>query len=139
MFEELDELAEDGPPTHKTSAERAAWRRRDEKAQACIGWTLADAFLESVREATTAERMWKIVTDVLEKRTLLHQLAAGRRFYTATMSESEAVLQLANRLRQLAGTPKSMCVSGLPPAPAPHMSRRRTSVPPRSRGFWRRW
>ena len=88
-FKELDELIEDDPPRDTTSAEHAAWRRRDKKAQACIGFTLTDSFLENVREATAAKQMWKAITDVFEKHALLNKLAARRRFYTATVSERE--------------------------------------------------
>ena len=76
-----------------------------------IGLTLTDSFLESVHEATTAKQMWKTITDVFEKHSLLNKLGARRRFYTATMSEGEGVLQFASRVRQLAGPLESMSVS----------------------------
>ena len=67
--------------------------------------------LENVCSCTTVKEMWKTISDVFEKHTLLNKLAARRRFYTAKMHESEGVLEFANSIRQLAVTLKSMKVT----------------------------
>lgn len=109
-FKELDEYIEDDPPEPESDNYRK-WRRGDNKAKAVIGLTLSDTHLEQVHHAQTAKDMWKMIIDIFEKHTLLNKLAARRRFYTATMNDSEKVLEFASRIRQLAGTLKSMGVT----------------------------
>ena len=87
------------------------WKKRDQKAQAHIALTLSDEMLANVQDVQTAKEMWKAIMNVFERHTLLNKLSARRKFYTATMTENESVLQFSNRIRQLASTLKNMNVS----------------------------
>lgn len=112
---ELDDYLDDDPPKAEGAdidhTELVKWRRGDRKAKAIIGLALSSQYLEQVCHAETAKQMWKLIKDIFEKHTLLNKLAARRRFYTATLSEGESVLAFASRVRQLAGTLKSMGVN----------------------------
>ena len=107
---DLDEYIDEDPPSDDSTS-ITVWRKKDRKAQAIIGLTLSDELLENVRESQTAKQMWTAIKNVFERHTLLNKLAARRKFYTATMNETETVLQFANRIRQLASTLKSMNVT----------------------------
>jgi len=54
--------------------------------------------------------MWLTIKNIFERHTLLNKLAARRKFYTATKSEQESVLEFSNRIRHMAATLKSMDV-----------------------------
>ncbi len=54
--------------------------------------------------------MWIAIQNVFERHTLLNKLAARRKFYTASMNETETVLQFFNRISHLSMTLKSMSV-----------------------------
>ena len=84
---------------------------KDKKARAFIGLSLSDSHFEQVQHSKTAQEMWKSVCDIYEKHTLLNQLAARRRFYSAVMRESDRILDFAARIRQLSSTLKSMGVT----------------------------
>ena len=102
-----DFLVED-PPT--AAAEIPAWTKKDRKPQAIIGLNLSNDLLENVRDVTSAKDMWTSIKNVFERHTLLNKLAARKKFYTASMSPDESVLQFYNRIRQLSATLKSMNV-----------------------------
>ena len=92
-------------PTH------SSWLQGDIKARAIIALTLSDTHLDQAQHAPTAKKMWSLICDIYEKHTLLNKLSARRRFYTATMLETESILQYSGRIRQLASTLKSMSVT----------------------------
>ena len=125
-LKELDDLIEDDPPTETAvtddstekdksdasteTVEFSIWKKRDRKARAIIGLSLSDEHLEHVRDVTTAKEMWKAITDVFERHTLLNKLSARRKFYTVSMDKGEKMLTYLNRVKQLASTLKSMNV-----------------------------
>lgn len=88
-----------------------AWRKKDKKAKALIGLSVSDQILEHIRHVDSAAGMWTAIKNIFERHTLLNKLSARRKFYTATKSEEETVLQFSNRIRQLASTLKSMNVT----------------------------
>lgn len=106
---DLDDQINTTRPDDDTAA--AAWDKKDRKARATIGLTISDELLENVREVKTAAAMWLTIRNVFERHTLLNKLSARRKFYSATKSEDESVLQFANRIRQLTSTLKSMGVN----------------------------
>jgi hypothetical protein len=106
---DLDDVLEDAPPDDK-SPEYAKWHKRDKKAKAMIALSLSDDHLEQVQHAATAKEIWKLISDIYEKHTLLNKLAARRAFYTAKMGDNEKVRAYAARIRQLSSTLKSMQV-----------------------------
>ena len=113
-LKELDNYLTDDPPARECDnypATYAEWRKGDLKAKALIGLTLSDSYLEQVQHATTAKQMWMAICDFFKKHTLLNNLAARRRFYTAKMHENEKILASAARIRQMAATLKSMSVT----------------------------
>lgn len=105
-LKDLEEYLVDDPP----SQDRTTWGKKDKKAHAIIGITLSDELLENVREVATSKVMWTTIKNVFERHTLLNKLAARRKFYIASMSEDESVLNLTNRIRQMAATLKAMGV-----------------------------
>ena len=126
-LKDLDDFIEDDPPAptvkgdptetgevegdkQKVNAEFTAWTKKDRKARAIIGLSLSDEHLEHVRDASTAKEMWKAITDVFERHTLLNKLSARRKFYTVTMEKGEKILTYLNRVKHLAATLKSMKV-----------------------------
>jgi len=88
-----------------------AWEKKDKLTQAIIGLNLSDQILESVRHVNTAASMWMTIKNIFERHTLLNKLSARRKFYTATKSEQESVLEFSNRIRHMAATLKSMDVN----------------------------
>ena len=64
-----------------------------QKAQVVIGLSLSNGLLENVRDVSTTKEMWNAIKNVFERHTLLNKLSARKRFYTATMSSDESVLQ----------------------------------------------
>ena len=106
---DLDDVLEGAPPDNKSS-DYSLWHRRDKKAKAVIALSLSDEHLEQVQHAATAKEIWKLISDIYEKHTLLNKLAARRAFYTAKMGENEKVRAFAARIRQYSSTLKSMKV-----------------------------
>eukprot|EP00171_Calliarthron_tuberculosum_P001057 IDg1057t1 len=100
---------QDDPPL-PDSPDFRTWEKGDVKARATIGITLNDEHMEQVLHCTSARHMWKTICDIFEKHTLLNKLAARRNFYTATMTSNENVNSFCSRIRQLAGTLRSMGV-----------------------------
>ena len=92
------------------SVEYIKWSENDRKAKAYIGLSLSDDYLEHVSGCDTASEMWQTITNIFERHTLFNKLAARRKFYTATMIESESILTYVTRIRQFADTLKSMGV-----------------------------
>ncbi len=101
---------EDKTDTSNEPVKLSTWKKRDRKARAIIGLSLSDEHLEHVRDVSTAKEMWKAITDVFERHTLLNKLSARRKFYTVTMDKGEKMLTYLNRVKQLASTLKSMNV-----------------------------
>lgn len=88
--------------------DRSEWRKGDAKAKATIGVTLSDEYLEYVRGCPSAVSMWKAISDLSQRWTLLNRLAAGRKFYIAQMLETERVMSYISRVRQLAADLKAV-------------------------------
>ena len=111
-LKDLENFLEDDPPSSEepNSGTTASWFEKYKKAQSVIGISLSNDLLENVRDVTTTKEMWNAITNVFERHTLLNKLSARKRFYTATMSPDESVLQFSNRIRQLSSTLKSMNV-----------------------------
>ena len=112
VLKDLWEYVEDDAPTSDSIQPQvlATWRKNDRKCRAIISLTLSDQILENVRNSTSAKDTWLTIRNVFERHTLLNKLAARRKFYTATLGESETILEFANRMCQLAATLKSMNV-----------------------------
>ena len=106
----LKDLEDYIEPPHESVVIDSAWRKKDRKAQALIGLSLSDQILDSTREVKSCHEMWKTISDIFERHTLLNKLSARRKFYTACKEESEDVLLFSNRIRHLASTLKSMNV-----------------------------
>jgi len=107
-LKDLDDRLTDPKP--KDEALVPAWLKKDKKAKALIGLTLSDEILESVRDVDSSASMWSTIKNIFERHTLLNKLTVRRKFYSATMTEEESVLEFCNRIRQLASTLKSMSV-----------------------------
>ena len=107
-LKDLEDILVEDPTT--TTPEISAWTKKDRKAQAIIGLSQSKDLLEKVRDVTSAKDMWTSIKNVFERHTLLNKLAARKKFYTASMSPGELVLQFSNRIRQLSATLKSMNV-----------------------------
>ncbi len=105
---ELENHIDDTNSPAETEPGYAEWLRNDSKARAFIGLSLSDNHLEKVQHALTAKDMWTCICDIYEKHTLLNQLTARRRFYTASMKESDKVLDFSARVRLHAASLKSM-------------------------------
>ena len=107
-LKDLDEHIEGDPPTEPNSLN--AWKKKDKKASALIGLSLSDDQLDNVRECQSAKEMWVAIQNVFERHTLLNKLSARRKFYTASMKETETVLQFSNRISLLSLRLKAMDV-----------------------------
>ena len=105
-LKDLDEHIEEDPPTETNAL--SAWKKKDKKARALIGLSLSDDQLDNVRECQTAKEMWIAIQNVFERHTLLNKLSARRKFYTASMKETETVLQFSNRISLLSLRLKAM-------------------------------
>eukprot|EP00171_Calliarthron_tuberculosum_P000924 IDg924t1 len=106
---DIIQYIQDDPPL-PDSDEYRTWAKGDVKARATIGITLNDEHMEQVLHCKSARDMWQTLCDIFEKHTLLNKLAARRNFYTATMTSVENVSSFSSRIRQLAGTLRSMGV-----------------------------
>lgn len=105
-FKDLDNFIHEDRPSDASA--QKAWDRGDGKAQAIIGLSLTNEYLEHTSAATTAKEMWQAILNVFERHTLLNNLAARRKFYTVKMEEGEKVLTYVNRVQHLASVLKSM-------------------------------
>ena len=108
VLKDLWEYVEDDPPPG--DVHNPTWTKSDRKCRAIIGLTLSDHILESVRDSQSAKQTWTTIRNVFERHTLLYKLAARRKFYTASLGDSEKVLTFGNRICQMAATLKSMGV-----------------------------
>lgn len=86
----------------------AAYSRKYRKAMAVIGLSLSDAHRCYVNYATGASAMWRSLLDIYERHTLLNQLTARRKLYTAKMSSEDTILTDKNRIRHFRTTLYSM-------------------------------
>ena len=110
-MKDLDDYIYDDPPTaadDPDGSKSSKWARGDRKAKAVIGLTLSDDYLTHVRDIKSAKDMFKSLTDLFERTTLLNIIVARRKFYTANMAEDEKVMPFINRVKTLASTLKSM-------------------------------
>ena len=105
---ELEQYLSDDKPPPETDSKYQEWIRNDSKARAFIGLSLTNNHLEQVQHSKSAKDMWKSICDIYEKHTLLNQLTARRRFYTAEMKEFEKVLDFAAQVRLRASSLRSM-------------------------------
>lgn len=72
---------------------------------------LSDMHLNQVEHVQSAHEMWKTILDIFERHKLLNKLTARRKFYTATMLDTEKILTFTNRVRHLAATLESIGVN----------------------------
>ncbi len=109
-LKDLGNFLEDDATTSQISGpvEIAEYKKNDKKAQAIIGLTLSDDFLENAREVETTKVIWAAIKNIIERHALLNKHSARKKFYTTTMAPDESVLQFTNRIRQLAATLNSM-------------------------------
>lgn len=100
-YRELDDFIgiESKKPTDPVEAE--SWLRKDRKEMAITGISLSETHLNHVEGAINANQMWRSLMDIFERHNLLNKLTARRRFYIATMSETETVLAFTNQISQL--------------------------------------
>lgn len=70
--------------------------------------SLADAHLNHIDGLQTTEKMRCSLADIFERHTLLNEPTERRRFYTATMSDTETVLTYTNRINHLAAKISAM-------------------------------
>ena len=110
ILKDLENFLFDDPPISdsSTATQIELWKKRDKKAQAIIGLSLSNELLQNVRDVTSTKDMWILIKNAFERHTLLSKLPARKKFYTATMSSDESVLQFSNCIRQLSATLKSM-------------------------------
>ncbi len=71
---------------------------------------LGEDHLAHVRDVKSAIEIFKSITDLFERVTLLNKLVAHRKFYTATMVEVEKIITFLNRVKTLASTLKTMAL-----------------------------
>jgi len=96
-----DMLDEDGKPTDAETREFALWKRRDTKASAIVGLTLASERLEHVSGCKTTAEMWSTLQGVFQRKNLMNKMKARREFYTVAMNVGEGMLGYINRMRNL--------------------------------------
>lgn len=72
--------------------------------------SLSEQILENVGEVRSTKEMWATIRKVFGRHTLLKKLSARRKFYSASMKETQSILKFSNRIRPLAATLKSMRV-----------------------------
>lgn len=101
FFLEYDPLVLDSDDYRK-------WLRGNNKAKFIIRLKLSYSHLDHVQHAHTAKEMWIMIIKKFYKHSLLNKLVSSRRFYTSTMKDNEKVLEFTSRIRQIAGTLKSM-------------------------------
>ena len=106
-LKDLENGLENDPPSSEepNSGTIASWFKKGKKAQAVIGLSLSNDLLENVGDVTTTKEMWNAI---FERHTVLNKPPARKRFYTATMSPDESVLQFSNSIHQLFSTLQSM-------------------------------
>jgi hypothetical protein len=79
------------------AAAAAEFQKKDAKAKAVIGLTFSDENLEHVRGVESAAKMWFAIKNLIQRTSLLNNLAAHRRFYTVSMTEGEIILTYFDR------------------------------------------
>lgn len=109
-FRDLSDHIVEGAAAPREEEKAAEWSRNDSKARAVIGLTIPDEYLEMVRDCDTVLEMCMSIQNIFRRSTLLNQLHARRKFYSAKMGNGERVLSYISRVRQLASDVKSMGV-----------------------------
>ncbi len=75
------------------------WCKNDRKAAPRISLSLSDEHLEHVQGVHSAKEIWQCILNIFERHTLLKNLAARRKFYTANLLADERILADTNRIR----------------------------------------
>jgi len=82
--------------------------KRARKAFATICFSLGDEQLSLVRSAKTAKEAWDKLENHYKVKSLANKLFLRRKHVTATMAESDAMLEHINRMKSLAGQLESV-------------------------------
>ena len=78
------------------------WEKKDRKARATIILGVEDSQLGHVKGAETAGDTWEKLCAVYENRGLANRLFLRRKFFTATWEHGESMLQVVNRIKEMA-------------------------------------
>lgn len=81
------------------------------KAEAVIGLSLSNEYLEHRSSVCSGKEMWETNLDVFQIHTLLTKSAARQKFYNIPMAARHKVLAFLNCFKQLAGTLKVINVN----------------------------
>jgi hypothetical protein len=97
---DLDSLSRDKLVEYQQQLQ--SWEKKDRKARATIILGVEDSQLGHVKGAETAEDAWKKLCGVYENRGLANRLFLRRKFFTATWEHGESMLQMVNRIKDMA-------------------------------------
>lgn len=86
------------------------WIHNDVKAKVATGLSVADGFLEMVRDYMTALSMWTALKDAFRRATLLNLLHTRRKLFGTRMAEDERAMTYISHARQLTSDLRSMGV-----------------------------
>ena len=95
---------EEVEPTGEGATEASAqkFRKRARKALATICLSISDSQLSLVRSANTAGEAWSKLENHYEVKSLANKLFLRKRYFTATMSENDTMMEHTNKMRSLA-------------------------------------
>ena len=85
-----------------TEASLQKFRKRARKAMATICLSLCDNQLSLVRAAETARAAWQKLESHYEIKSLANKLFLRKRYFTASMAESDRMMVHINKMRSLA-------------------------------------
>ena len=91
-----------------TQATVQKFRKRARKAFATICLSLGDEQLSLVRSSKTAKDAWDKLESHYQVKSLANKLFLRKKYFTATMAESDAMLEHINRMKSLAGQLESV-------------------------------
>ena len=101
-----DEVEPAGDGTTQATIQK--FRKRARKAFATVCLSLGDEQLSLVRSAKTAKEAWDKLESHYQVKSLANKLFLRKRYFTATMAESDAMLEHINRMKSLAGQLESV-------------------------------
>ena len=85
-----------------TEASVQKFRKRARKALATICLSLSDSQLSLVRSANTAKDAWSKLENHYEVKSLANKLFLRKKYFTASMSEGDTMMEHINKMRSLA-------------------------------------
>eukprot|EP00795_Rhopilema_esculentum_P008820 gene8820-biopygen1729 len=95
-----EEVEPAGEGTTEASVQK--FRKRARKALATICLSISDSQLSLVRSANTAGEAWSKLENHYEVKSLANKLFLRKRYFTATMSENDTMMEHVNKMRSLA-------------------------------------